>query len=1036
MTDKVMGKIAKITFSKGDFRIYKLRYRSQIYDSLNDKWKQEDWISVMGDFPELDEYVNTSKELIFDGYLEYSEQYNNYTLKKATYSSVDGDTPADVSKLMKQTQVAQMAQKAPNNGNDNPKRKYDKYTLDRLVNFFSSDTFEGIGEKAAKTLVSELGGDALQKITKDLTVIDKTSLNKKQKASLKDAFEEDVLPNSALATLSSWGMTSNMITKIKEFYRYDKLKSSKKKVASFTYKNVYKFTEVPGISFLKIDKVAQAAGYAFDDRRRIAECLVYSVTQSLQRTGDTYVQTRDLLESVPKDLRSNWQSEIPERYLAHNTNNVATKDGEDSLDAKIKEVMQYLKREKKLAFINDNSSNDKITTYQMFKNENYIVKAIFALLEQEDDSLTESVDDFLEELKFAIYAEQNDIDIDSLTQEESVNQNEIDKDAKDDTEADKVDEETKSVTRMDVYARANEAISDEQAFNKLIDIVEDDLNLQYAEEQRQAIVGALTHRFFIITGGPGTGKTSVLNGIMKAYSYIFPEVDDSNDYVDEINDMRKQWDDYLKSLEDDDPDPDNVEGIVPPPVTLVAPTGRAAQRMKESTQLEAATIHRRLKLRVGSKSPDISFSGRLVVIDETSMVDTSLMSVVLSALKDDMRILLIGDSDQLPSVGPGQVLSDILRSDIVPYVRLTKIFRQGEGSRIVNLAKSVNSGSLPSDFSQVSETMRYIPVDDSSSIYDSSVNPVVESDSFNTDDSNLFNDNVDDEMVANVMINYEEVPADQTMFSNANDYFGPDERSGYDLIPNDFLPIMPNNAVEQMQPMNVNVEPVNADEFAMNSIVQVVNEMRAQGYTEDDIQILSPMHKYKNGTDNLNEVMRKIFNPKSSDDKVVEFAKDKTFHVGDKVMNRVNYPDLGIYNGDIGKITSILPDETVLVEFKYGNGEIIEKDYPYSDLAALTLAYATTIHKSQGSEYPIVIIPMIHQFQFMFARNLLYTAITRAKQKIILVGQYSAFQQCSKRLGTNRKTMLVDKIRAMAKGPDYFNEGFGLDLWSAYGYQE
>ena len=299
--------------------------------------------------------------------------------------------------------------------------------------------------------------------------------------------------------------------------------------------------------------------------------------------------------------------------------------------------------------------------------------------------------------------------------------------------------------------------------------------------------------------------------------------------------------------------------------------------------------------------------------------------MIVSALSEDARLIIVGDSDQLPSVGPGQVLQDLLRCGYLPFKRLTKIYRQGENSRIVTLAKAINEGHLTTDFDVQSETLKFVPVD--------------------------------------------------------------------------------------------------TDEGVQHRIINIVDELRTKGYTFDDIKILSPMRKHPHGVTALNAYFQKNLNPFINDVDNIFPGFNEKFAKTDIVMNTANMASEGIYNGDVGKVAGLVSEKPaedeesinkLLVKFDI-NGTHKSHVYDYLESANLTLAYAMTIHKSQGSEYPVVIVTMTSSFRFMYARNLLYTAITRAKQVVYLVGSKQAFADCAAHIGTNRKTLLVERFAEQAK---------------------
>ena len=393
----------------------------------------------------------------------------------------------------------------------------------------------------------------------------------------------------------------------------------------------------------------------------------------------------------------------------------------------------------------------------------------------------------------------------------------------------------------------------------VLDMLESVFEIKYNELQRKAIKSSLENRINIITGGPGTGKTTIIKGIVEAYKQIEKITDDKL-----INDM-----------------------------VLLAPTGRAARRIMEATNFSAFTIHKFLKWDKETDTFQINkfnkSDAKIVIIDESSMVDIFLFNSLLEGLNDDVRIILVGDYNQLPSVLPGQILKDLIDSDVVPTIKLNLLYRQKEDSYIINLSKEVNDGYLSDDF--VSKKGDY---------------------------------------------NFIEVPKD-----------------------------------------------------GINSITcELCKKALEKGYNYNQIQVLIPMYRGVNGIDNLNNKLQEIFNPK--DENKDEFIhNDITFREGDKVLQTKNINDLEISNGDIGIIDSItktVNNVSAIINF---DGVIVE--FNKKNFDDLRLGYAISIHKSQGSEFDLVIMPMDMSFRRMLYRKLLYTGITRAKKSLTLVGEKEAF---------------------------------------------
>jgi exodeoxyribonuclease V alpha subunit len=386
---------------------------------------------------------------------------------------------------------------------------------------------------------------------------------------------------------------------------------------------------------------------------------------------------------------------------------------------------------------------------------------------------------------------------------------------------------------------------------EILPIVEEQLNIKLAKSQKFAISKALESKLMVITGGPGTGKTTLVNALLKTLA--------------------------AKKLN----------------IKLCAPTGRAAKRLSESTGLEATTIHRLLEIdpAYGSfkRNEESPLLCDYLVIDETSMVDVPLFYSLLKALPLHSALLLVGDVDQLPSVGAGQVLKDIISSRVISTVQLTEIFRQAATSKIITNAHSVNQGMLP----------------------------------------NL------------------QPPKEES------DFYFIEAEHGDDII-NKIITM-----IKDRIPKRFNLNPVH------------------------DIQLLCPMQRGGAGARSLNVELQKVLNPNYSNG-ILKFGQ--IFAVGDKIMQTENNYDKETYNGDIGIIRAINEqDQEITINFY--NRDVT---YDYTDLDQITLAYATTIHKSQGSEYPAVIIPLTMQSYMMLRRNLIYTAITRGKRLVVIIGQKKA----------------------------------------------
>ena len=405
---------------------------------------------------------------------------------------------------------------------------------------------------------------------------------------------------------------------------------------------------------------------------------------------------------------------------------------------------------------------------------------------------------------------------------------------------------------------------------KALPWVEKRSGLQLADSQRAAIRLALTAKALVITGGPGVGKTTIVNSILKILA---------------------------------------AKGVR---LLLCAPTGRAAKRMTEATGVEAKTIHRLLEVDPKSggfkRDADNPLECDLLVVDEASMVDVMLMQALVKAIPGNAALLIVGDIDQLPSVGPGQVLADIIGSGAVPVVRLTEVFRQAAASRIILNAHRINQGAMPGL----------------------------------------------------------SAPAGDSDF-----YFVPAED--------------PETAVQRILEL---VETRIPKRFGLNPI--------------RDIQVLCPMNRGGVGARSLNIELQAALNP-AGERKVERFGW--TFAPGDKVMQIENDYDKEVHNGDIGYIVDVDPEAGELKATFDGRS----LTYGFGELDTLVPAYAATIHKSQGSEYPAVVIPVLTQHYAMLQRNLLYTGVTRGKRLVVLVGQKKAIAIAVRNVSGRRRWSKLDE---------------------------
>lgn len=422
------------------------------------------------------------------------------------------------------------------------------------------------------------------------------------------------------------------------------------------------------------------------------------------------------------------------------------------------------------------------------------------------------------------------------------------------------------------------SITSNISISKYIDNIEKNNKIKYDDLQNKAIYSGVNNNITIITGGPGTGKTTIIKAIV---NIIIHE----------------------KRLKESD-------------IALLAPTGRASKKLMETTGISASTIHKYLGWDKDSNtfatdeySPR---SEKYIIVDEVSMIDTLLMEALLKGIKRDSKLILVGDYYQLPSVSEGQVLKDIIDSDCLPVIRLNQIYRQTEGSYILNLAYDIKEKNISEDLFIKKEDYLFISSD---------------------------NDNT---------ISY---------------------------------------------------------------IKEVVKKAIKKGYTDKEVQVLAPMYKSLNGIDNLNIMLQELFNPKSDKKKEIKL-RDVTFREYDKVLQLVNDPDNNVYNGDIGYIEDIIisNDKKIVNQININyDGNIVE--YTPDKFINFRHGYAISIHKAQGSEFDMVIMPITNSFKRMLYNKLIYTGVTRAKKSLVVVGDANAFiYGINNDYIDNRKTTLKDFI--------------------------
>ena len=429
----------------------------------------------------------------------------------------------------------------------------------------------------------------------------------------------------------------------------------------------------------------------------------------------------------------------------------------------------------------------------------------------------------------------------------------------------------------------NKKITKNKNLDYYIELLEKDNNISYNLDQKEAIKSALENNVTIITGGPGVGKTTIIKAIVDLYIRI-------------------------NKLETDQ---DKEE------IKLLAPTGRASKRLAESTLLKSSTIHRFLKWdkdnnNFGVNEYNKDFS-KLIIVDEVSMVDTLLLDSLFKGLTNNIKLVLVGDYNQLPSVGPGLVLKDLIDSNTIKTIRLEKLYRQKESSYIPYLAKEIKENNL-SDF-----------------------------------------------------------------LTKRDDYT--------------FL---------ECNSINIRA-----------TLIDICNKLIEKKYSYKRVQIMAPLYASINGIDNLNKILQNVFNPRNELKKELVVG-DVIFRENDKVLQLVNMPDKNVYNGDIGIIDKIIPSNIseskkneIVINFDGNYVTYLPKDY-----SSIKHGYVISIHKSQGSEFELVIMPICESYKRMLYRKLIYTGITRAKSKLILIGDSDSFVYAVDNDNeVLRKTSLIEKLK-------------------------
>lgn len=633
---------------------------------------------------------------------------------------------------------------------------------DSIVEFLSSGTFKGIGEKTAEKIVTILGDNALQIIIdnpNDLMLV--PGITKKQINTLHTTLIEYSNSYNIILKLNDLGFTTKDSMII-----YNKYKSNTINVIE---ENIYSLIEdIKDINFKKIDSIAIKQGYKRDDKRRVVSAIVYTMEELCNTLCHSYLHIKDIYKYTQVALSNN----INEEYFIECINSLI-------LDLKIIKV------------------EEKYYLRSMWDAEENIVNRVTALNKKKDDEI-DNLDDIISEL------ENN---------------------------------------------------------NRII----------YNDEQKQAIKDSVLKNFLVITGGPGTGKTTIVSSIIELYRRI-------HKYT------------YESLLKD---------------VALLAPTGRSSKRLSEKALFPASTIHSFLKWNKESDKFQINEYNksdvRLVIIDEASMVDVLLFSSLLKGLRSDTRIIMVGDYDQLPSVGPGQLLKDLIESDVLNVISLKRLYRQDKDSSIITLAHDINNGIVNEEIFNVNPDLDFIETKD-----------------------------------------------------------------------------------------------------VLGVLSEICDTYKDVSY--NDFQVLVPMYKGLNGIDNFNYKLQELFNHKSKNKKELVVG-DIKYRECDKVLQLVNMPEERIYNGDIGIISSI-DNKEITIDF-----DTNQVKFTPANFNKFKHGYAISIHKSQGSEFDTVVIPVVKEYSKMLYRKLYYTAVTRCKSKLILIGDMDALKAAAKNNNQDiRMTSVKEKL--------------------------
>ncbi len=708
-------------------------------------------------------------------------------------------------------------------------------TTQGLRKYLGSGLIKGIGPRIAEKIVACFELDTLEVLEQHQErLLEVPGLGRRRAERIAIAWTEQKAIQEVMLCLSELGVSTSLAVRIYKAYGNNAIPMVKNEPYRLA-------RDVWGIGFKTADKIALAIGYTPDHPERIKAGVLFALSEASENGGHTYLPRTHLAEqaaellSVPLDQAEQAITGLIVESGVQAETLVVQPSGQVALDPlSISHAPPDL-----FSDLGNRTNDQTLFTYipqqmdapHMTSNERFVPGSYLALPAAQIISLP------------PFYAAEQGI--------------------------------AKHLVRLTQCPPDRGCLADLQQtnFSFMFEYLANKADLRLAERQQEGIVMALTHPVSILTGGPGTGKTTSLRALIHVLT------------------LKKKT------------------------VLLTAPTGRAAKRLSEATGIAAQTLHRLLQLRPGTQS---SFDranplpADVVVVDEVSMLDTLLMNTLLKAVGTGTHLLLVGDADQLPSVGAGNVLADLIASGVVPVVRLEHIFRQSAGSQIAVNAQRINQGQMP--------------------------------------------------------------------------LIGPENTEFFFFAQDDL-------------------------DTASDLVVDLVSRRIPAkfGFRPEDIQVLSPMHRGRCGVGELNLRLQGVLNPPAAS-KAERYYGGICFRAGDKVLQLRNNYAKEVFNGDSGRITAIsLEDQTLTVHLD--DERIVT--YEFGELDELTPAYAISVHKAQGSEYPVCVIPLAMEQYVLLVRQLVYTAITRARQLVVLVGSRKALA-IAVRNGPTHQEQKIDMRKNLA----------------------